>query len=137
MNAKLLEIQPPVKIKVANIPDKGRGIVATEKISSGEIIENCPIVLLRNIDQKFIKGDSDTLRYYYLQLEDIGSSCIILGYGSLYNHSVDPNAEIDHEDGVEIDHICYRAIKDIAVGEEITWDYNFDDNIVEFLPTEK
>jgi SET domain-containing protein len=44
----------------------------------------------------------------------------MLGYGSLYNHSDEPNAEYTHEAD---DAYSFMAVRDIAAGEEITISY--------------
>ncbi len=129
-------IYPPKKIKISEIENKGRGVVATKKIFKDEIIEYCPIVILGGKDNAFIKNKkkSDTLYYYYLQQPDLKRNSIILGYGSLYNHSSDPNSEIDYPDDPKMSYMTITAIKNIEAGDEIIWDYWFDDDIVEFLP---
>jgi len=134
-----MDILPPKKIKIVKIKNKGRGVVATEKILKNEIIEYCPLIILGKNDSQFIKtkGKSDTLYYYYLQQPELKRNSIMLGYASLYNHSSDPNSEIDYKDNYKITHIIFRAIKDIEAGEEITWDYCFDDDRVEFLSTKE
>jgi len=133
-----MEILPPRKIKITEIVNKGRGVIATEKIFKNEIIECCPLIILREKDNQFIKtkDESDTLYHYYLEQPDLKRNSIMLGYASLYNHSFDPNSEVDYEDDPGHTYIIFRAIKDIEAGEEITWDYNFDDDLVEFLSTE-
>lgn len=49
------------------------------------------------------------------------SVAILLGFGSLYNHSVKPNADYIKKlkDGVMI----FKAMRKIKAGEEITIDY--------------
>lgn len=134
-----MDILPPKKIKIAEIKGKGRGVVATEKIIKGEIIEHCPLIILGEKDSQFLKDKkkSDTLYYYYLQQPDLKRNAIMLGYASLYNHNSDPNSEIDYSDNPKDTYMFFRAIKDIEVGEEITWDYYFDNDLVEFLPVSK
>ena len=134
-----MEISPPKKIKIIEIKKRNRSVVATEKIFKNEIIECCHLIIMGKKDSQFIKdkSKSDILYYYYLQQPDLKRNSIMLGYASLYNHSPDPNCEIDYEDDPKVTHIIFRAIKDIEVGEEITWDYNFDNDKVEFLPTKK
>ena len=46
-----------------------------------------------------------------------------LGYGSLYNHSCEPNARYDDEKGQSK---VLKAIRNVAPGEEITVNYNGD-----------
>ena len=50
-----------------------------------------------------------------------------------FNHSCDPNTEVHLEwDGTsEAMHAYWIARRDIAVGEEITYDYAFDANVAE------
>ena len=50
-----------------------------------------------------------------------GTVAVALGYGSLYNHSYQPNARYDDESGQAK---VFRAIRDIAPGEEIVVNYN-------------
>lgn len=134
-----MDISPPKKIKIIEIKNRNRGAVATEKIFKNEIIEYCPLIIIGKKDSQFIKSKSksDILYYYYLQQHDLKRDSIMLGYASLYNHSSDPNCEIDYDDDPKIKHVIFRAIKEIEAGEEITWDYNFDNDKVEFLPIKK
>jgi SET domain-containing protein len=46
---------------------------------------------------------------------------VALGYGSLYNHSYQPNARYDDESGKTK---VFSALRDIAPGEEIVVNYN-------------
>ena len=50
-----------------------------------------------------------------------GTVAVALGYGSLYNHSYQPNARYDDESGQTK---VFTAIRDIAPGEEIMVNYN-------------
>jgi uncharacterized protein len=131
-----MEILPPKKIIIGEIPGKGLGVIATEKIFKDEIIENSPLIILGEKDSQFIssRDKSDTLYYYYLQQPELSRNCIMLGYASIYNHSSDPNAEIDFNQDSKMKQMLFRAIKDIEAGEEITWDYCFDNEVVEFIP---
>jgi SET domain-containing protein len=61
-------------------------------------------------------------KYFYLWTKTHVAVC--LGYGLLYNHSYEPNAVYEH--GVQT--MTYRALRDIAEGEEVTINYNFDPN---------
>ncbi len=126
------DIYPPKKIKIIGIKNKGRGVVATKKILKDEIIEYCPLVLLGEKDSYFMDHESDTLKNYFLHQLKFKRNCIMLGYASLYNHSFEPNSDMEYENDPEITYILFRAIADIKAGEEITWNYNFDNNIVNY-----
>jgi len=128
-----MEITPPQKIKIQDIKGKGRGIFATQDIKKGEIIEHCPIIFLSEKEIKFLNNESDILKFYYLFQYAIDKYCIMLGYGSLYNHSKDANADIDYDSNEPKNFITFTAIKDIKTGEEVVYDYEFDDNKENFL----
>ena len=49
----------------------------------------------------------------------------MLGFGSLYNHSYEPNAKYVRRVSKRV--VEFVAIKDIKKGQEITVNYNFGD----------
>jgi len=128
-----MEIIPPSKVKIVEVEGKGRGVVAVEKIKKGEIIETCPIIEISEKEKQFVESQSDVLKYYYLIQEDLKRCCIMLGYGSVYNHSQNPNADIDYPDEKSEKYLQFVALRDIKPGEEIVYDYEFDDNKTDFL----
>jgi SET domain-containing protein len=63
-------------------------------------------------------------RTYLYGLEDGKTVIDGHGLGAYLNHSCDPNCEVD-----EIkDRVFILAIRDIAAGEELLWDYNLYDD---------
>lgn len=118
-----MEINPPAKVKItdSNIENAGRGMIATEDILEGELIERCPIIFLTEKDYPLAK-QTTLLNYYFLNQEE-NRSAIALGYGSLYNHSFEPNAT--YKKYLEEGCIDFIAIKDIPEGDEITVNYNY------------
>jgi len=109
------EIIPPASIRIAETP-VGRGVFATVDIAKGETIEVAPIVGLDADDA------GGTLMDYVVD-DGEGGQALMLGYGSLYNHSDDPNAEyvVWSEGAYE-----FKATRDIAAAEEITITYGGD-----------
>ena len=111
------------KIACVKISGKGRGIVATEPIAAGEVVERSPVLPLALKDSE-CPGLND---YSLAWGEDIpgfeeGKECAIgLGYLSLYNHSDAQNVTFDHD--YRENEISVRALRDIAAGEELTIDY--------------
>jgi uncharacterized protein len=108
-----LELQP--------VKGKGRGVFAAKDFEKGETVEICPVVVLPKKDIEHI-DKTDLERYYFIWTEDKIAIC--LGYGSIYNHSMNPNCDfdLDHDKMV----IVFTAIKDIAKGEEMTFSYGLD-----------
>ena len=71
--------------------EKGRGVFTSKEISEGDLIEVCPVIVISKAElpilHKTILHD-----YYFLWGEEMTDCAIALGYGSLYNHAVHPNA---------------------------------------------
>ena len=128
-----MEILPPKKIKIVDIKGKGRGVVATEDIAKGEIIETCPILFISDKEAELIENQHDIIEHYYMLLTAFNKHCIMFGYGSLYNHSKEPNADIDYNLQTPQNYLIVESIKDIKAGEEIVYDYEFDGGKEEFL----
>lgn len=101
---------------------KGRGIYTSIDISIGDVIETAPVIICDSVDTKLIHKTS-LHDYYFTWAEK--ECAIALGYGSLYNHSEDPNTEfiLDYENMC----IDFEAIKEIKAGEEITISYHSDE----------
>ena len=109
------------QLAVVAVPGRGRGVIALHPIARGERIERAPVIELTPHERAAL-GTTRLARYYFEWGPDSSHAAIVLGYGSLYNHSFEPNAEYGfHEQELAIDYI---ALRDIASGEEITINYN-------------
>ncbi|MBI2011868.1 SET domain-containing protein-lysine N-methyltransferase [Candidatus Daviesbacteria bacterium] len=96
---------------------KGRGVFAAKNFRKGKVIEVAPIIVLSFEDLVDTKWNK-LFDYYFWMDEYV---VLALGYGSLYNHSENPNAsyKIDKEKEV----IIFKALRDIKKGEEILFNY--------------
>ena len=126
-----MEILPPKKVKVIEMEIKGMGVVATEDIKVGEIIETCPVVFISKEEVEFFEKEKTPLKFYYLIESDTNKFCLMLGYGSIYNHSITPNADVEYNYDKAERYVFFRAIKNIKTGEEIMFDYEFDEDFPE------
>jgi len=101
--------------------EKGRGVFTSIDISEADIIEVCPVIIMPKAElpiiHKTILHD-----YYFLWGENMEDCAIALGFGSLYNHEIHPNANFILD--LENETIDIVAIKNIMAGEEITLNYN-------------
>jgi SET domain-containing protein len=106
------------EIEVRSVEGKGRGVFALRDFQPGEVIEQAPVVVLR--DDQYELLNHTRLRDYYF---DWGpNDCAIpLGYSLIYNHSDDPNAETRRDRSN--DTITFVAVKPIAAGQEIVHRY--------------
>lgn len=113
--------------------ERGRGVYTSVDIKAGDLIESAPVIILDVTEKKLIHK---TILHDYYFLWDQDSSgeesdvenygcAIALGYGSLYNHSDEPNADfiLDYDNNC----IDFEAIHDIKAGEEIMIDYQDSD----------
>ena len=122
-----------LKFKVKVTPKKGRGLFATKNIKKGEIIEKCPVLALTPKER--LNAEKTLLNYYIYPWRSTRGASVVLGYGSIINHSFDPNA--DWKQNFKSNTMVYRAIKDISKGQEITVNYNGepdDDTPVDWFP---
>jgi SET domain-containing protein len=104
--------------------DRGRGVFVSESLSIGDLIEICPIIKIPTGQLKFIDC-TEAYNYYFIWEESGYEACIALGYGSLYNHSLNPNAMVimDYTD----DTIKIECIQEVQPGTEILIDYRDGD----------
>ncbi len=102
-----------------------RGIFADQDIREGEIIEECPVILVPNNE---IEDLAKTVMTKYEFVWDSEHEAVVLGYGSLYNHDKEPNAEFEHD--FEKKTMIFRALRDIKKDEELLISYHQgeDDN---------
>ena len=98
----------------------GRGIFAMRDIKKGEFIEEAPVIVIFETEWKLMRK-SILLNYVFRWKED---KALALGYGSLYNHSYNPNAR--YHTNIENQSIDFYAREDIQENEEITVNYNGD-----------
>lgn len=106
---------------ITSSTDKGRGVFTSIDISEGDTIEVCPVIIIPKselpIIHKTILHD-----YYFLWGENMEDCAIALGFGSLYNHEIHPNANFILD--LENETIDIVAIENIKAGHEITLNYN-------------
>ncbi|MBP6398863.1 MAG: SET domain-containing protein-lysine N-methyltransferase [Saprospiraceae bacterium] len=114
-------MQRVASLYIASSDNRGRGVFTASPIHEGDIIEVCPVIVIPKrelpIIHKTILHD-----YYFLWGDKLDDCAIALGYGSMYNHELNPNANfiLDLENMT----IDIEAIQDIAAGEEITLNYH-------------
>jgi SET domain-containing protein len=110
----------------------GRGVFAKRFFREGETIEVCPVLPLT---PKEFTSVSETILGYYVYTwpgprqspkvdpSRYSGSAVVFGYGSMYNHSFDPNAAWSIN--VKNRTMTFKALRDIQEGEEIFHNYNW------------
>ncbi|MBI3138595.1 MAG: SET domain-containing protein-lysine N-methyltransferase [Sphingobacteriales bacterium] len=106
---------------IKNVKGKGRGVFSRQLIRKDELIESCPLIVLPGEDHD--AAISSRLADYFFNFnKEEGTLALVLGFGSLYNHAVNPNAvyELDREART----MTYHALEDIPAGTEICINYS-------------
>lgn len=117
------KIFPPDKIYISKsiIPGAGRGVFAKFAFKKGELIEECPVIEIAVHDPSNTnEGTLITYFYYFGKIKERAN--LALGFGSLYNHTYEPNAT--YTENYKEKTMSFVALKDIKSGEEITVNYN-------------
>lgn len=108
------------------IKGKGRGVVAVKACKKGAELERSPVIFVPDSDL-VDRAHPDTVHdQYLLYWSDEPDREVAMGCGMLmlYNHSSDPNIELD--DGPDPDTMSVIALRDIKAGEELRYDYGVD-----------
>ena len=99
----------------------GRGVFTAINIAKGNMIEIAPVLVIPK-DQVALLHQSVLHDYYFRWGENLEEGAIALGFGSLYNHSFWPNLTFELDFGNRT--IDFYAYRDIAAGEELTFNYH-------------
>jgi uncharacterized protein len=111
-------------LEIRTTSSKGRGVFATKRFAEGELIESAPVIIVPANDWPYVEK---TVFYHYLfAWGDFNGdiTALILGYGSIYNHSYNPSACYIKDYSNQL--IKFFALKSILPEEEITINYNGD-----------
>lgn len=103
------------KLIVKRSPTHGYGVFALKAIKKGELIEECYMIIT--------PGGDDILEDYYFEVTKT-KFAMLTGYGCIYNHNDDPNADyiLNKKNRV----MTFKALKNIPKGNEIFVSYGED-----------
>lgn len=104
------------------VPHKWRCVFATQKYNKDDLIEICEYIHIPQ-DQIAILKKTVLNDYRFGRNWENDDAMLLLGNGSLYNHSKTPTMQlyIDNQKNV-----WFIATRDIDRGEELTIDYGYD-----------
>ena len=106
--------------ELKRVPGKGLGVFATRNFKTGELIESAPVLTMTPTERKH--AEKTILNHYVYPWKSLQGAALVLGFGSIYNHSFTPNA--DWKQNFTTTCMDYRAITPIKKGEEIVVNYN-------------
>lgn len=107
------------RVEVRQSPLHGLGVFARTRIRAGGVVERCPVLLLTPEDAEQLAAGS--LSGHLYDWGD-GQAAVALGYGSLYNHDHEPNAEYILSEDPQPE-IVITARRNIEAGAEVFIDY--------------
>jgi len=105
----------------------GLGVFARRDFEKDEIIERVPCVEIPTEEMHFARMRGTVMHRYPMPgVPDPDHSAWMLGYGSLYNHEPDPQLANARWEWIGNRTLIFIANRNIAAGEEITYDYGVD-----------
>jgi hypothetical protein len=110
----------PGDLYVAPSVRHGRGVFAARVFAQEAIIEICPVIVVPAA-QRAVIGTTVLFDHCYEWGDAAG---LALGFGSLYNHSYEPNAH--YRQHIDRGLVVVTALAAIAKHEEITINYHGD-----------
>lgn len=110
-----------IYISKSKIPSAGRGVFAKVNIKKGEIIETCPVIEVPKKDTSLLVESALTSYFYFLGKKK-EKTFLVLGFGSIYNHSESPNAI--YKESLKGKTVNFIASRNIKRGEEILVNYD-------------
>lgn len=108
----------PFRVDYSSKLNNIRCLKADRDIKLGEIIEKCPAIPFSESTCELM--NQTVMEHYYFEWGEGGA--IVLGYGSVMNHSEDPNIEFERDPNSK--YMVFTAIKDIKKDEELFVNYN-------------
>jgi len=107
---------------------KGRGVFANKDFKKDEVIERCPTIPITT--KEYNKGFDDTILSQYIFMNcwngaywnEEDGYILVFGYGSIYNHSRNPNMMVSVDTTLE-NCLLFTALCDIKKDDELTYDY--------------
>lgn len=98
----------------------GRGIFTTDHIKKDELVEISPVIIIPKDEWKYVK--KTTFFNYCFLWDGTEDTVLALGYGSLFNHSYEPNLTSScNSVNLSMD---FYSLRDIKAGEELTINYH-------------
>jgi len=112
-----VDLDIPRKVKLGYSQVHNRGVFASQDIGAGEIVERCPFVVLGY--RMRYHSDPVLLTYLYTHVcpceeckKHGGNFLFLLGYGHMYNHQDNNNAEFKYDfQSLIVDVVTLRPIR--------------------------
>ena len=121
---------PSGSLVVRNTRTMGRGVFAGRPFAKGEIIEVCPVLTVTGPIEKACRGHALERYFFFWEGTEEEMVAVAFGFGSLYNHSPEWNASFKVRKKTK--ELVFRAARDIAEGEQIFINYDWEKGDYDF-----
>lgn len=98
----------------------GRSVFSRKNFKTGSIVEVAPAIFVKS---KSIR-ESSIVKDYLFASSNPNLDALTFGYGSMYNHSENPN--IEWSVSLKKKNVTYKAIRPIKKGDELFVSYGDD-----------
>jgi SET domain-containing protein len=114
-------IKPRYPLYLKKVKDRGWAVFCSEPIPKGRVFETSPIIMLEGKHSNRLTPTS--INEYQFEFRG-KSTALVLGYGSLYNHS--KKANCDYRINKRSRTYSFYSTKPIPANTEITHNYHWD-----------
>lgn len=117
-----MRIEPPSVYVTETGTPKGRGVFASKSFHTEEVVEICPVIVLRGSFWKLPVELQRLVYGWHLLASEPGTHALALGCGSLYNSANPANMRFEADRNEAL--LRFIAVRSIAAGEELTVNYS-------------
>ena len=113
-------------VEVRDAEGMGRGVFAVSRIPAGTLLFSDPVMPVP--EDQCPQGsvlDAVVFRWSAVAGDGTGLCAIVLGMGTMLNHSDSPNVAVSF--GRCPDRVDFHAQRDVEPGEQLTHDYDYDE----------
>ena len=113
-------------VEVRDAGGMGRGVFAVSRIPADTLLFSDPVMPVPG--DQCPEGsvlDAIVFRWSAAVGDGLGRGAIVLGLGTVLNHSRSPNVVVSFER--DPDRVDFYALRDIGPGEQLSHDYGYDE----------
>ena len=115
-----MKITPSNKIYINDSPIHNLGVFSSQEIKKGEVIDVCPFLSFPQTSEEKIPVFSN-YTFCFPRSEVWTTHALVMGYGSYYNHSENPN--VDWYTDEDNKTFVFFALQDVDKDKELFINY--------------
>jgi SET domain-containing protein len=112
------------KIKIKTSRKYGRGLYAKRKIPKNTVVEISPVIIVKDKDRRRLsKTKLADYIFDWGTLQPKRKASVVLGLGSIFNHSNKPNVTYDYDFKGKC--MVFKTTKKVPKGKQLFIDYGY------------